>query len=177
MQRYEFLRKKRYTALKNLNRQISFERVHRGEKNDLEVYLLIYHLTVQNLEGVQFRLVVQEREDCITDSGVVGQTQVFLRGTRGRSWVRMPIGEDLQVLAAGIFQGSKLIFWRKGEVLGRVVDVLHPVVLCNKSLPLFPSRRGGNSTQEIAARLIGCVLLSLGYQFFNYSMWNCHDVQ
>ena len=45
-----------------------------------QVYLFIHHLTVQDLKGVEVDALV-EREDSVSDSGVVGQTQVFLRGT------------------------------------------------------------------------------------------------
>jgi hypothetical protein len=44
------------------------------------MYFLIYHFTVQNLEGVEVDTFV-EREDGVADGGVVGQTEVFLRGT------------------------------------------------------------------------------------------------
>ena len=67
--------------------------------------------------------------------------------------MRMPVGENLQTLLTGIAQGGKLVLRRKREVLGRVVDVLHPVVLGHVVV----------RSQEIAARLVGCIFLSLGY--------------
>ena len=41
------------------------------------MYLLIHHFTVQNLEGIQMNALVKG-EDGIADSGVIGQTEVFL---------------------------------------------------------------------------------------------------
>ena len=38
----------------------------------LEVYLLIHHLAVQDLEGIEFRFAVKEREDGIADSRIIG---------------------------------------------------------------------------------------------------------
>ena len=58
------------------------------------MYLLIHHLAIQNLEGIELRFSVKQREDGVADGGVVGQTQVFLRWARGGCWVTMPIGED-----------------------------------------------------------------------------------
>jgi hypothetical protein len=46
------------------------------------MYLLVHHFTVQNLERVEVNALV-EGEDGITDSGVVSQTEVLLRRTRG----------------------------------------------------------------------------------------------
>ena len=43
----------------------------------LIMHLFIYDFTIQDLEGIQMYAFV-EREDGITDSGVVGQTEVFL---------------------------------------------------------------------------------------------------
>ena len=76
----------------------------------------------------------------------------------------MPVGEDLQTFLTGIAQGSKLVFRREGEMLRRMVDILHPVVLGD--IVVRP--------QEIAARLIGRILLSLSYQFFYDVLWNLH---
>ena len=61
------------------------------------MYLLIHHFTVQNLEGIQMN-VLMEREDGIADGGVVGQAEVFLRRPRGRGWMTVPIGENLQTV-------------------------------------------------------------------------------
>ena len=61
------------------------------------MYLLIHHFTVQNLEGIQMN-VLMEREDGIADGGVVGQAEVFLRRPRGRGWITVPIGENLQTV-------------------------------------------------------------------------------
>ena len=47
------------------------------------MYFFIYHLAVQDLEGIQFRFSVEQREDGVADGGVVGQAQVLLRGARG----------------------------------------------------------------------------------------------
>ncbi len=131
------------------------------------MYLLIHYLAILNLEriGVYTRM---EREDGIADSGVVCQTEVFLRWARGRGRMTMPIGENLQTFAAGIPHGSKLILGGEGEVLWGVVDVLHPVVLCHD----ITFRAAG--AQQIAARFIGCVLLGLADQFINDFLWYLH---
>ena len=92
------------------------------------MYLFVYDFAVQDFEGVQMDAFV-ERNDGVADTGVVGQTEVFLRGARGRGWMAVPVGQDLQAFASGVSQGCKLILGCKGEVLWRVVDVLHPVVL------------------------------------------------
>ncbi len=44
--------------------------------------LFVYDLTVLYLEGIEMDAFV-EGEDGIADVGVDGQTEVFLRGTRG----------------------------------------------------------------------------------------------
>ena len=89
---------------------------------------LIHDLAVQNLEGVQVNALV-ERENGVADGGVVGQTEILLRRTRGRSGMTVPIGENFQTILTGVLQRRKLIFWREGEVLWRVIDILHPIVL------------------------------------------------
>ena len=80
------------------------------------MYLLIHHLAVEDLEGVEVDALV-EGEDGIADGGVVGQAQILLRGARGRSWVTMPIGENLQAIGSGIFEGSELVLGGEGEML------------------------------------------------------------
>jgi hypothetical protein len=45
--------------------------------NSSKVYLLIHHLTIQNLEGIQMDALVKG-EDGIADGRVVRQTEVFL---------------------------------------------------------------------------------------------------
>ena len=119
------------------------------------MYLLAYHLTVQNLEGVQFRFVVKQLEDCVADSGVVGQAQILLGGARWRGGMTVPVGENLQPFAAGIAQGGKLVLGGEGEMLWRVVRVLHPVVLCHD----VAVRTAG--AQQVTARLVGCILPGL----------------
>ena len=96
----------------------------------LIMHLFIYDFTIQDLEGIQMDALV-EREDGIADVGGVGQTEVFLRGARGRGRMAVPVGEDLEAVFTSIAQSGKLILRRKGEVLAGVVDVLHPVVLCH----------------------------------------------
>ena len=73
------------------------------------MYLLIHNFTIQNLEGIQMNALV-ERQDSIADGGIISQTEVFLRGTRGRGRMTVPIGENLQIVLASIFQRRKLIF-------------------------------------------------------------------
>ena len=80
------------------------------------MYLLIHHLAVEDLEGIQVNALV-EGEDGIADGGVVGQAQILLRGARGRSWVTMPVGENLQAIGSGIFEGNKLVLGGEGEML------------------------------------------------------------
>ena len=92
------------------------------------MYLLIHHFTIQNLERIQMNTLV-ERENRIADGGIVGQTEVLLRRTRGRSWMTMPVGEDLQTVLTSVLQRSKLIFRGEREMFRGVVDILHPVVL------------------------------------------------
>ena len=87
------------------------------------MYLLIHHFTIQNLERIQMNTLV-ERENRIADGGIVGQTEVLLRRTRGRSWMTMPVSEDLQTVLTSVLQSRKLILRREGEVFRRVVDVL-----------------------------------------------------
>ena len=120
----------------------------------LIMHLFIYNLATENLERVQMYAFV-EREDGITDSGVVGQSEVFLRGARWRGWMAVPVGEDLEAVFTSIAQSGKLILRRKGEVLAGVVDVLHPVVLCHD----IAIRAAG--AQQVAACLVGCVLPGL----------------
>ena len=118
------------------------------------MYLFIHNLAILNFERIQMDALV-EGEDGVADTGVVGQTEVFLRGARGRGWMAVPIGEDLQAFASGVSQGGKLVFRGEGEVLWRVVDVFHPVVLGD----YIAVRAAG--AQQVAARLVGCVLLGL----------------
>ena len=72
------------------------------------MYLFVHDRAILNLKGIQVN-ALKERENGVTDGGVVSQTQILLRGARGRSWVTMPVGENLQALAAGISQCRKLI--------------------------------------------------------------------
>ena len=88
------------------------------------------HFSTNNLERIEMYAFV-EREDGVTNRGVVGQTEVFLRGARGRGWMTMPIGENLQTFASSVSQCSKLILGCEGKMFWGVVDVLHPVVLCD----------------------------------------------
>ena len=118
------------------------------------MYLFIYHFAIQDLEGIQMDALV-EREDGVADVGVVGQSEVFLRGARWRGRMAVPVGEDLEAVFTSIAQSGKLILRRKGEVLAGVVDVLHPVVLCHD----VAFRAAG--AQQVAARLVGCVLPGL----------------
>ena len=120
----------------------------------LIMHLFIYDFTIQDLEGIQMDALV-EREDSVEDVGVVGQTEVFLRGARGRGWMTMPVGEDLEAVFTSIAQSGKLILRRKGEVLAGVVDVLHPVVLCHD----IAIRAAG--AQQVTACLVGCILPGL----------------
>ena len=80
----------------------------------------------------------------------------------------VPVGEDLEAVFTSISQRSKLILRRKGEVLAGVVDVLHPVVLCHD---VAFSAAGA---QQVAARLVGCVLPGLLYQFIYYFLTYKH---
>ena len=109
-----------------------------------------------------------EREDGVADGGVVGQTEVFLRWTRGRGGMTVPISENLQTFAACVFQSSKLVLGGERKVFWRVVDILHPVVL-RHHVALQAA-----STQQVTARLIRCVLPGLSYQFINNGLWNLH---
>ena len=61
----------------------------------LKVYLFIYHFSVQDLEGVEFRFSIKKRENGIADGRIISQTQVLLRGARWRSGMRMPVGKNL----------------------------------------------------------------------------------
>ena len=131
------------------------------------MYLFVYDFPIQDLEGVQMDAFV-ERKDGVADTGVDGQTEVFLRGARGRGWMAVPIGEDLQAFASGVSQGCKLVLRGEGEVLWRVVDVFHPVVLGD----YIAVRAAG--AQQVAARLVGCVLPGLGYQFIYNVLWYNH---
>ena len=89
---------------------------------------LIHDLAVQNLEGVQVNALV-ERENGVADGGVVGQTEILLRRTRGRSGMTMPVGEDLQAVLTSVLQRSELVLGSEREMFRGVVDILHPIVL------------------------------------------------
>ena len=56
--------------------------------------LLIHNLAIEDLERVEVNALM-EGEDGIANGGVIGQTEIFLRGTRGRGRMTMPIGENL----------------------------------------------------------------------------------
>ena len=118
------------------------------------MYLFIHNLAILNFERIQVNALMK-RENGIADGGVVSQTQIFLRGARGRSRMTMPVGKNLLAFTSCISQCRKLVLWRKREMLWRVVDILHPIVLCHH----ITLRTAG--AQQVAARLVGCVLLSL----------------
>ena len=65
------------------------------------MHLFIYDFAIQNLEGVEMNAFV-ERKNGVSDSRVVGKSQVFLRWTRGRCGMAMPVGEYLQAFLACI---------------------------------------------------------------------------
>ena len=54
------------------------------------MYLFVHDRAIQDLEGIQVDAFV-ERENGVADGGVVSQTQILLRGARGRSWVTIPV--------------------------------------------------------------------------------------
>ena len=133
------------------------------------MYLLIHNFTIQNLEGIQMNALV-ERQDSIADGGIIGQTEVFLRRTRGRSGMTVPVGENLQIVLASIFQRRKLILWGEGEMLRRVVDVLHPVVL-RYDVALLTA-----NAQQVTACLVRGILPGLADQFIYNNLWNLHHL-
>ena len=65
------------------------------------MHLFVHDLTIQDLEGVEMNAFVK-RENGISDSWVVGKSQVFLRRARGRCGMTMPVGEYLQAFLACI---------------------------------------------------------------------------
>lgn len=131
------------------------------------MYLFIHNLAILNFERIQVNALMK-RENSIADGGVISQTQIFLRGARGRSRMTMPVGKNLQAFTSRIPQCRKLVLWRKREMFWRVVDILHPVVLRHDVALLAAS------TQQVTARLIRCVLLGLSCQFINNGLWNNH---
>ena len=48
------------------------------------MFFFVDYFAVQYTEGIQVDTLVQ-REDGIADGGVVGQAEIFLRGTRGEA--------------------------------------------------------------------------------------------
>lgn len=78
----------------------------------------------------------------------------------------VPVGKNLESVGTGILQGSKLVFRCKGEVFGRMVYVLHPVVLRHHIV----------FSQQVTARLVGCVLLCLLNEFLNNVFGYRHDL-
>ena len=90
------------------------------------MHLLVHYFAVSDGKRVEVDSLV-ERENGIADVGVEGQPEVFHRGARGRCRMTVPVGQNLQTLASGIFQRGKLVAGRKGEMLRRMVDVLHPI--------------------------------------------------
>ena len=54
------------------------------------MYLFVHDFAIQDLEGIQVN-TLKERENGVADGGVVSQTQILLRGARGRSWVTIPV--------------------------------------------------------------------------------------
>ena len=59
------------------------------------MHLFVYDFAIQYLEGIQMDALL-EGKDGVADGGVVGQSQVLLRGPRGRGGMRVPVGENLQ---------------------------------------------------------------------------------
>ena len=131
------------------------------------MYLFIHYFTVQDLEGIEMNALV-EGENGIANGRIVSQAEVLLRRARGRGRMTVPVGEDLQTVLTGILQCRKLILRGEGEVLGRVVDVLHPVVLGHHITVRIAN------TQQVTARLIRCVLPGLVDQFINDFIRNFH---
>ena len=82
----------------------------------------------------------------------------------------MPVGEDFQALAPCMSQRGKLILRRKREVLWRVVDVLHPVVL-RHHVAIWTA-----NTQQVTTRLVRRVLPGLANQFIYNILWNLHHL-
>ena len=67
----------------------------------------------------------------------------------------VPVGKYLQAFVARVFQGGELLLRGKREMLRRVVDVLHRVVLCHGvAIWAFDA-------QQVTARLVGCILPGL----------------
>jgi len=131
------------------------------------MYLFIHYFPIQDLEGVEMNALV-EREDGVTDGGVVGQTEVFLRRTRGRGGVTVPVGEYLQAILSSILQCCELILGSEREVLWRMVDVLHPVVLRHHIALLTAN------AQQVTACLVRGILPGLADQFIYNNLWNLH---
>ena len=111
-----------------------------------------------------------EGKDGVADGGIIRQAEVFLRGTRGRGWMAMPVGENLQTVLTSVLQRSKLIFRGEREMFRGVVDILHPVVLRHYVAIL------ATNTQQVTARLIRCVLPGLANQFMYNILWNLHHL-
>ena len=111
-----------------------------------------------------------EGEDGVADGRVVGQAEVFLRGTRRRGRMTMPIGENFQTFASRVLEGGELILRGKREVLRRVINVLHPEVLGHHVAVLTAC------AQQIATRFIRCVLPGLCYQLINYNLRYFHHL-
>ena len=116
--------------------------------------LPVHHFAIQNLEGIQMD-AFKEREDSITNGGIVGQAEIFLRGTRGRDGMTMPVGKNLQAILTCVFQRSELILRGERKMLWGVVDILHPVVL-RYHVTVWTA-----NAQQVTTRLIRCVLLGL----------------
>ena len=94
----------------------------------LQMHLLINYLACPDVERVEVDAII-EREDGITNGGIIGSAKIFGRRTRGRGWVAVPIGEDGELMGSGIAQGCELLLRVKSEVFGRMVDVRHGIVL------------------------------------------------
>ena len=118
------------------------------------MFLLIHHFAILNFERIQVNALIKG-ENGVTNGGVVSQTQIFLRRARWRSWVTMPVGENLQTLTPSISQCRKLVLWRKREMLWRVVDIFHPIVLCHH-IAFWAA-----GAQQVATRLVGAWLINL----------------
>lgn len=132
--------------------------------------LRVDDLAGEDAEGVEHRAVALEGEDGVADGGIVGQAEVLLRRTRGRSRMAVPVGQNLQPALTGIAQSGKLVARRKGEMLRAVVNILHRIVFGDESI----GNGGGRTAQEVAARLVGRLGASLRHKLFNDILRNGH---
>ena len=133
------------------------------------MYLFIHYFTVQYFERIKMNAFVKGK-DGIANGRIVSQAEVLLRRARGRGRMTVPVGEDLQTVLTGILQRSKLVLGGEREVLWRVVDIFHPIVL-RHNVSLVAA-----NTQQVTARLIRCVLPGLANQFIYNNLWNLHHL-